>query len=429
LVWALNRSTRLLSFFSLIKLPFPKKQSCMSSVISFFSALDPNFLIKGSRDPLGFQTVWQDAGRGWVKHLSTVSNNLQDFRILLLAHFFFNKYGPRDAQVGFIPFFLKFEQACGYARRFELGEGGFNGIDFVNKQRDNTVFTLSTQQKDQLLSNQKAYGIYGKYNRPLQDMKIVEDAAFAGVMEGLVAKADQQWVEPWICQCIKENEIQLRSNDLSKISALLKALTPKEKEFYTRKILKVKLEPTEMEKPHLQNELYNLVRNTHELLPPEWHLEDVLTAFEKQKLSSPMQRQIKRVRSTNQLIHTYNCLFRTLQTRSSWLRAEIESHPLLGKTIDPIQNSFEDPDLDDLNKSLGLNPFDRVKRIWERNEEVSRARNNSSAWLRIEEAPQRVVVSYRAGAEEFEEIKYEESGNTFFLNTYFRLFQDVNPSA
>ena len=55
----------------------------------YFSEQDPNFRIKGSRDPLGFQTIWQSLGRTVIKYLSTVSSNLKDFQVLSYAWYFY----------------------------------------------------------------------------------------------------------------------------------------------------------------------------------------------------------------------------------------------------------------------------------------------------------------------------------------------------
>jgi len=52
----------------------------------FITEKDQNYTIKGSKDPLGFQVIWQSAGRKLIPNLSTVSNNLIDFQILCLAH-------------------------------------------------------------------------------------------------------------------------------------------------------------------------------------------------------------------------------------------------------------------------------------------------------------------------------------------------------
>jgi hypothetical protein len=67
----------------------------------FFTEQDPNYRIKGSRDPLGFQPIWQSLGRTVVKYLSTVSNNLKDFQVLSYVWYF---YGDRDPKE-FLSFF------------------------------------------------------------------------------------------------------------------------------------------------------------------------------------------------------------------------------------------------------------------------------------------------------------------------------------
>ncbi len=115
---------------------------------------DPDYRIKGSRDPLGFQTIWQSLGRTVIKYLSTVSSNLKDFQVLSYAWYF---YGDRDPKY-FLNFFFKFEQACGFARGEYLKNDSFNGIDFVRKNLNKETFSFSTKNEHTLLSNQKSYG-------------------------------------------------------------------------------------------------------------------------------------------------------------------------------------------------------------------------------------------------------------------------------
>ncbi len=108
-----------------------------------FTALDPNFRIKGSRDPLGFQSIWSRKGRKAVAYLSTVSQNLTDFMILAYATHF---YRSRDDRY-FLNFFLKFEQACAFARMLHNKEESFNGATFVGKnledRKSNNAFPCS----------------------------------------------------------------------------------------------------------------------------------------------------------------------------------------------------------------------------------------------------------------------------------------------
>ena len=43
---------------------------------TFLTEQDPNYRIKGSRDPLGFQTVWARTARPLIKHVSSVSSGI-----------------------------------------------------------------------------------------------------------------------------------------------------------------------------------------------------------------------------------------------------------------------------------------------------------------------------------------------------------------
>ena len=61
-----------------------------------------------------------------------------------------------------------------------LEEPGGN-IDY--ERLDKEVFSFSNQAKDSLLSNQKSYGIFGKYNRPFTEMRIKEQTDFREIME------------------------------------------------------------------------------------------------------------------------------------------------------------------------------------------------------------------------------------------------------
>jgi hypothetical protein len=54
----------------------------------FLTLEDPRAKIQGSRDPLGAQPVWSGFGRKLVSNLTTVSNSVRGFTVLLLGHYF-----------------------------------------------------------------------------------------------------------------------------------------------------------------------------------------------------------------------------------------------------------------------------------------------------------------------------------------------------
>ena len=102
----------------------------------FFTLEDDRARIKGSRDPLGLLPVWSPFGRTVVSNLTTVSNSVRGFTVLLLARYFgariieSGKASEEDA----LPMFLRFEQIAAYVREHANGEGGaVRGIQRVRK--------------------------------------------------------------------------------------------------------------------------------------------------------------------------------------------------------------------------------------------------------------------------------------------------------
>ncbi|MEI6779274.1 MAG: hypothetical protein WCQ21_00005, partial [Verrucomicrobiota bacterium] len=60
-------------------------------VYPFFTALDPDARLKGSRDPLGFELLWTALGRTVVGNLTTVTRSVRQFGTLLFGFYFANK--------------------------------------------------------------------------------------------------------------------------------------------------------------------------------------------------------------------------------------------------------------------------------------------------------------------------------------------------
>ena len=56
--------------------------------VPFFTDLDPQATIKGSRDTLGLQTIWARLGRQVIGNLTTVSTSVRDFTTLVLGYYF-----------------------------------------------------------------------------------------------------------------------------------------------------------------------------------------------------------------------------------------------------------------------------------------------------------------------------------------------------
>lgn len=150
----------------------------------FLTLNDPDYMVKGSRDPLGFQVLWQQAGRELIPYLSTVSTQIEDFQVMALAEYCRQRFPiPETA---YPVFFTCFEQLMAYTRFVASnGNASFNGVDKVRRvmSANERSVTISANSSDQLLSSQRSYGIWGKYNRPFTDMGIAGDKAFADIQQ------------------------------------------------------------------------------------------------------------------------------------------------------------------------------------------------------------------------------------------------------
>lgn len=133
----------------------------------FLTDLDSRAAIKGSRDPLGVQSIWARLGRQVVGNLTTVSNSVRDFTVLLLGYYFAERVADAGGGDGALATFLKWEQLAAYARASVNKESGFRGTERVwDRIGKGTRVRLGTASADQILGNQKIYGLWGLYSVP-----------------------------------------------------------------------------------------------------------------------------------------------------------------------------------------------------------------------------------------------------------------------
>ncbi len=133
----------------------------------FLTDIDPQAAIKGSRDPLGIQSIWTRLGRHVVGNLTTVSTSVRDFTTLVLGYYFAERVANEVGGDGDLAVFLRWEQLAAYARGEINGDWGFRGVDRVKKNlQDGGRVRLGTDSTSQILSNQKTYGLWGLYTVP-----------------------------------------------------------------------------------------------------------------------------------------------------------------------------------------------------------------------------------------------------------------------
>ncbi|RKG53448.1 hypothetical protein D7X30_31260 [Corallococcus sp. AB011P] len=143
--------------------------------IPFLTQLDSRAAVKGSRDPLGVQPIWSRLGRHVVGNLTTVSNSVTDFTVLLLGYYFAERVAAETQSAEYVTTFLKWEQLAAYARASRNNERSFRGTERVALRLAKPgIVMLGTDSDAQILSNQKIYGLWGLYSVPAKASGLLE---------------------------------------------------------------------------------------------------------------------------------------------------------------------------------------------------------------------------------------------------------------
>lgn len=133
----------------------------------FLTELDSRAAVKGSRDPLGIQTIWTRFGRHVVGNLTTVTTSVRDFTVLLLGYYFAERLSDSGSQVSTLQAFLKWEQLASYARVAVNRDLAFRGTERVQKRlADGGKVRLSADAAWTILGDQRNYGLWGLYTVP-----------------------------------------------------------------------------------------------------------------------------------------------------------------------------------------------------------------------------------------------------------------------
>jgi hypothetical protein len=380
----------------------------------FLTEQDPNYRIKGSRDPLGFQPIWQSLGRTVVKYLSTVSGNLKDFQILSYAWYF---YGDRDPK-GFLPFFYKLEQAYGFARGQYIKKDAFNGIDFVRKNLNKEIFTFSNRAQDTLLSNQKSYGIFGKYNRPFTEMKIKEQSNFQAIIESsLREKVNYDELKLKVDILLKEEIVTFSMSELKIFADSISAITSSEKEFYKKHILMA-------DGSHVQNELFDLFSEHKDLISHDnFNLYGFIGALRQKDISTELVKKVDEIEKSEKVLTPFVYLFKTIQSSPTWKIDLIQKEPIFDFFPSAFNYPFSIEVINNLNESLTKKPVDMALEAVNRNRTVSENRGNA-AWLKIE--GDTIITCYADGSQHYNKFNNDvEFEHNYFIPTYISMYKQI----
>ena len=220
--------------------------------VPFLTDLDSRAAIKGSRDPLGIQPIWTRFGRQVVGNLTTVSNSVRDFTSLLLGYYFVERLADEDGVASDVDTFLKWEQIAAYARAGINDDWGMRGTERVKKNlSEDSRVTISANASNQILGNQKIYGLWGLYTMPARAsaliagepsrltphaLELVESVYLPKLKKGAGREAKA------ICAILKEESrvIDLRGRDaawMKSVAEVLKTnLSETEREFYREQV-------------------------------------------------------------------------------------------------------------------------------------------------------------------------------------------------
>lgn len=150
----------------------------------FLTLEDPRARVKGSRDPLGVQPIWSAFGRHIVANLTTVTDSLRGFTVLLLGRYVGERLHRegRISEEEIVDVFLRTEQVCGYVRCLALGddagsEGRILGIERVRRRitEGGSTVKIGTTPGATILSDQKTYGLWGLFSVSARVSKLLRE--------------------------------------------------------------------------------------------------------------------------------------------------------------------------------------------------------------------------------------------------------------
>jgi hypothetical protein len=363
--------------------------------------------------------VWQQQGRQLIPFLSTVSGNLHDFQIICLAHYL---YGS-EPDFNFSRFFIRFEQLMSYVRLIKYPGAGFNGISRTGMKLKNARrVSISNSPNDELLSNQRAYGIWGKYSRPFRDISFAKDPAFESVFYQKTESNPAKEEFKKLFSKIKERDTaKIEITELDSANSLLD-YNKSELEFYDRLILKVNVANP------WQNYLYDFLNA--QLQSEEFVLYPFLKSFGNSSYvkDTALQQIVLDIENTEKILSPLNRVFRYIQTKPLWTKDEILADKIIRSTKIASDYLFPLTEQGKLKNHLLLtlqkDNWSLIEDLAKRNLEVTKWRGGAP-WITINGS----IVEVNEGDGGFVFPEYDpqkHNDNYYFLDTYRNLFKQIH---
>jgi hypothetical protein len=333
----------------------------------FLTSNDPDYTIKGSRDPLGFQVLWQATGRKIIPHLSTVSVSIIDFQIMCIASYVRHERKMNDET--FRVFFNRLEKLMGYARLKKNSSEGFNGIDRLRKLLSSSSSSVYCSDSVEILSNQRAYGIWGKYNRPFTDSGIVQTAGFYELMKAKLKAVPK--FENIVARLIKpgpSESIKFKKDELDGLFPLIATPLGDERALFVKALLCDNCDDALL-----------TIMDAHPSLKNHTDFFSLIDAATETSKNDQLRFYLSQIKRTEKILCPISRIFRHLQTRSYWKKYELELFEL--PQIIPAEDASDlETTVQKLNSILAMPKLSQIEGVISRNEETAQKRK-SAAWM------------------------------------------------
>lgn len=409
----------------------------------FLTLEDPRAKIQGSRDPLGVQPVWSGFGRHLVSNLTTVSNSVRGFTVLLLGRYFGELLigDGRGEEHDALPIFLRTEQLCAYAR-FVVNEAeDTRGIERVRKfLNESRSIRIEDGPEGWILGDQKTYGLWGLFSVPARVSGLLADGpvGLTDVSRDFVEKEYMPHFKPVLDRVIRlvrdggATEATKRNPLMNAMAAAMPVeLSLNELAFYGAYLRDASRAPGQ-DRSHRQRILASLLARETDLT--EWvGRQDIIALMEASEAEdTPLAHYLRRVARMEALLAPADLVFDFMLTRHGQTPRAIASTlrdrwglqvPNLDSPIDELLPEVAELTTSNLARNIGtlaqaLNNGDYetvVVTLIDWNSEVM-ARRNAAPWVQISN---RVLdVRYRGTESELpngDELAHVWR-NSYFLN-------------
>ena len=194
----------------------------------FLTLEDPRAKIQGSRDPLGVQPIWSGFGRRLVSNLTTVSNSVRGFTVLLMGRYFGELLigNGRAEEQDALSIFLRTEQLCGYARYCIHDAEDTRGIERIRRNlAEGRTVLIDDNADGWILSDQKTYGLWGLFSVAARVSGLLKDGP-VGLTDAARDFVEQEYIArlesvlPQLTRMVQDGA----SIEVSKRNAVMKAI-------------------------------------------------------------------------------------------------------------------------------------------------------------------------------------------------------------